>query len=43
MFIFYGKIDESFISKKGYRNRGRGAQGKGKNGTMFKAIALKTF
>ena len=36
MVIFYGKIDESFISfKKGRRNRGWDAQGKGKLRNYF--------
>ena len=42
MFIFYGKIDESFISTS-TQESGEGRTRKGKNGTMFKAIALKTF
>ena len=43
MFIFYGKIDESFISRKDAGIGGGARKERVNYGTMFKALALKTF
>ena len=43
MFIFYGKIDESFISRKDAGIGGGARKERVNYGTMFKALALKRF
>ena len=43
MVIFYGKIDESFISRKDAGIGGGARKKRVNDGTMIKAIALKTF
>ena len=43
MVIFYGKIDESLISRKDAEIGGGARKESASYGTMFKAIALKAF
>ena len=43
MVIFYGKVQESFTSRKDAEIGGGAYKERASYGTMFKAIALKAF